>query len=344
LPIILTWAFMAASFALALQPAPVRASPGAPAVSTSPGQSAYLALVERYRSGEHGAAVAGLAAWPLSRVGKEALLDHVSADPTTVAAAVLLHTETGMGHPSVELQRWHIGVARRNIDRVKAARFAPDFRRTWCLVMAAYAMRLGAFDAAGGFLEQVPSEYTRDPEVLLAGGSVQEAIVLARGPGDVAGSRAAAGAAEKYRRAIALAPGLIEARLRLGHVLLGQHRVAEATAELERVRRDAGQTLVAHYAALFLGRAYEGAGRIDQAMESYRAAIAGMPSSQAAHVSLGRLLLVTGHTSEATAAVERMFTESGSSRDGHGAWWAYRHGQLQPTDDRLARLRGMVRP
>ena len=125
-----------------------------------------------------------------------------------------------------------IRLAQRVIERLDATEVR-DFRRLWYLAVVGYLHGLLHFDDARPRLARALSVFPRDAELLLARGSLAEASgvpsvaaiptasdTIVRVPRSADRRPALESAADDYRQALAIDPQQLEARLRLGRVLL----------------------------------------------------------------------------------------------------------------------------
>jgi tetratricopeptide (TPR) repeat protein len=138
-----------------------------------------------------------------------------------------------------------------------------------------------------------------------------------------------------FRRALAVDPGLSEARLRLGRVRLLRGQAREAIVELQRVAREDGSLRRQYLARLFEARAHEKRGDVEGAARAYQAAVAVEPEGQSAWIGLGRSLDLLGrreHAEEAFAAA------LGLRRVRGDPWWTYPRGDLDRLEPLLAEL------
>jgi tetratricopeptide (TPR) repeat protein len=238
----------------------------------------------------------------------------------TVEAAVLLHAEAGLlflqDHrlpwakihldTSVELQQWSRRAAaearnwatmRQHAFKDRPADAGLEIResidgRDFYVALAAAALALGFADTAGPFAEKARHDAPLDPEVQLVLGCVGSGLaaekVLQDHDSDAA--RAREGAEKAFRDALALDPETHEARLRLGKLLLDEHRTIEAEPLLAEVDAKATDDRQRYLARLFLGRAAERRGRSEEAIRSYRRALEAWPDSQAARLALAHAL------------------------------------------------------
>jgi tetratricopeptide (TPR) repeat protein len=149
------------------------------------------------------------------------------------------------------------------------------------------------------------------------------------------------------RRALALDPSLVEARLRLGRLLYQLDGGREAQAELERAlseAREAGHVFARYLAGLFLGELHEEARRPADATAAYREATATLPSGLSARMALSHALLVSGHAEEGWSVARGAFDNSDTNRLADtDPWHLYRRGQAWQAASRLRAMREAVR-
>jgi tetratricopeptide (TPR) repeat protein len=315
------------------------------APSSSPAAPpAYGVLVEQYRTGDADAAVAALIAWNSARLAREARPARLPGDAAMRAAAIALHTEVAIRETSTPRAPVHLEIARSGVAGLAASPDTQPFRRAWYVLTIDYLIHWAALTRAGTIVDQIPRDVADAPETHVAVGLYHETLADSAATARVA-VRERTTAARHYRAAVSGSPSLVEARLRLGRVLLLLDRADEALAELERVSAETPDPTVNYLARLFLGQAHERAGRIDDAIDSYRTAIELVPDGQAAGVALGRALLVTGRREAAAEVAIRLLGRGSPESFGSepDPWWTYRRGLLSPLDLGLARMREAVR-
>jgi hypothetical protein len=129
-------------------------------------------------------------------------------------------------------------------------------------------------------------------------------------------------AGRDLRRALELDPELVEARIRLGHVLGDQGHHQEATELLRPAMASALPQFLEYYGSLVLGRAEERSGRLPEARAAYERAARAFPAAQAPRVALSRLTLIDGRASDALATLlaDSPARESEPPED---PWWWY---------------------
>ena len=229
-----------------------------------------------------------------------------------------------------------------------------DFARRFFLSMAQRSQWDFCLEAAAQWGADGLDRFPRDPELLLVMGAIQEEnaalgaaphlptdapptgpLPRGRAPEFNQWRRMAAAsdlAAERRRRlvdsrrllsdALAAAPTLIEARLRLGRVQWQLGEDALAAASLEAAVRLGGPAPLPYLAHLFLGQVRERAGQADQAVLEFEKALAIDPEAQAAAVALSHVLLVKGDADAARRALVQALDHAGrrKARDAH---WNY---------------------
>ena len=127
----------------------------------------------------------------------------------------------------------------------------------------------------------------------------------------------------KYRRVLALVPGSIEARLRLGRVLEERGQPGEALRTLAPVFA-VQDSRTRYLARLFAGAACEALGLTADAGAHYQAAVEERPELATPHVALSQAQRRLGDTGAAMAEAG-VALKSGEFQD--DPWWVYYFGQ-----------------
>ena len=124
------------------------------------------------------------------------------------------------------------------------------------------------------------------------------------------------------RGALASEPGLIEARIRLAHVLSALGRKAEAAEQARRTPDTRLPPFLDYYGAMVLGRAEADLGRQAEARVAFERAARLLPMSQSPRVALSRLAVIDGHAADGVAT---LIATSGPEAKGAGIdpWWSY---------------------
>ncbi len=274
-------------------------------------------------------------------------------DFRTVEAAVLLQAEAGLlslqaasndeGQThlriSAELLDWSHTAAKEQRRRGHAIAERID-RRDFDMALAAASLRLGFPATACSFAEDARRRAPLDAEVHLMLGCAAEtrARELALGRQDSEAGRRREQAERALRDALALDPGLQEARLRLGQLLVDRGRLAQAESFLDQVEAGAADDRQRYLARLFLGRLAAARGRVDDAAGFYRRALEAWPDSQAARLALAQALEQSSGPSVAWPLVAGSLAASGRLDRTRDPWWVYLFGPPGQAQASLERL------
>jgi tetratricopeptide (TPR) repeat protein len=327
--------------------------------------------IREWRHAEIGAAVQAL------RKGEDRLravpVQPFDIDFRTVEAAVLMHAEVGLislqamspvdaeAHlgASVTLFEWSRRAALRLRERAARTRRpqisvyepaeppAPALRvepridgRDYYFALASATLAIGFPVTARPFAEQAVGTAPMDAEVRLLAGCVNatlaEELSLEHRESDARRSLEAAGKA--LRDALALDPGLQEARLRLGKLLLDEGRATEAEALLAEVDERGADDRQRYLARLFLGRVAERLGRPEEATRLYGRALDAWPDSQAARLALARLLEGSAGPAAPPLLVGGTLAASRRPDRAEDPWWFYPFGPLELARAALERV------
>ena len=126
------------------------------------------------------------------------------------------------------------------------------------------------------------------------------------------------------RRALAIEPGLVEARIRLAHVLSAEGQAPEAVAQARTAVETPLAPFLDYYATMVLGRAEQDIGRHAEARTAFERAARRLPAAQSPRVALSRLALADGRSVDGVAA---MIATSGPEAKRHAGdpwWWDFR--------------------
>jgi hypothetical protein len=308
-------------------------------------EAEYLAIVDKFRSGQPERAVLEL----LSD-GSDRLLGTVNRivkmGSTFVGGSLASPSEfyraASLMHADASFRLWSAGMDKRASahydlasalvdlsDRVDTT--APTFRPRWYLATALALTRLLPPAEAAARFEDACRRVPGDVRLLTAAGWFSERrSILPAAPGwnlRTAQTRTRQHQEEALRflnTAVEADPRAPEATLRLAHLegAMG-HEDRSAKRLNDLLARDDVDRLLQYVAHLVLGGLQEGQGKVADAEQSYRAAIALHPVAQSARVALAALLYAAGHATEAADIVEPMLL-AGEAREGNDPWSDYR--------------------
>jgi tetratricopeptide (TPR) repeat protein len=110
-------------------------------------------------------------------------------------------------------------------------------------------------------------------------------------------------AEDLFRRALERDAGLVEARLRLAHVLGDRGRHEEAREQLLQATRNPLPRLLDYYGSLLLGREEQALGNAGAARRAFERAAALFPSAQSPRIALSHVALMRGDRQSAVGAL-----------------------------------------
>ncbi len=325
----------------------------------------YRRLVDRYRSGDAGAAS------DLAEAVRSGWLprDPCGGGAECEAGAVLnLHAASRLFESTLfDRANDLIGATRPLMSR-QASAFAFD----WLLAAGFLDQGFGDHGHAFELYTAALALRPRDPSALLARATALEFSVIPDGFGAVVvsdrdvwlllapGSRPPGGLAYQlanprtelpyrrqllevvtglYRDVLELDPASIESRLRLGRVLEAAGRRAEAEAELRAVAASRDDAFASSIARLCLAR-FESSP--EAASAAYRSALEVDPDLSPAWLGLSQSLHAVGDRRGALAALERLLSlgDTGAL----SAWVHYHLGRGRAFPEALAALRARLTP
>jgi tetratricopeptide (TPR) repeat protein len=146
-------------------------------------------------------------------------------------------------------------------------------------------------------------------------------------------------AEQLFQAALAGDSSLVQARLRLGRIMIQQGRHDEGLGLVKQARAELQDSTLRYYAELFSGDAELALGRADEARQSYERAVQLFPDAQSARLGLAAALNAAGQRESAISAVLPTLTKRSEGRAGDDPWWAYYDGNAAETAALLARLR-----
>jgi tetratricopeptide (TPR) repeat protein len=188
---------------------------------------------------------------------------------------------------------------------------------------------------------------TDDPVLLLQRGTLHQAYADARVQSYLAQARQPRGgmpnrfvqtvaiaetdtelghAERALRRALAIDPSLVEARIRLAHVLGERGRAGDAAALVQQALASPLPPFLEYYGAMVLGRNEVRLGRRAEARAAYERAVARYPRSQAVRVALSHLDLTEGRPGDGIAALMQALGPGAPAQaDDPWSWYFRRH-------------------
>jgi tetratricopeptide (TPR) repeat protein len=179
-------------------------------------------------------------------------------------------------------------------------------------------------------------------------GTVEHAAHLASGPVGFRAQPQQASfeldqAARDLRRALELDPRLVEARIRLAHVLSDRHRHDEAATLLRPVMETTLSPFLDYYGALVLGRVEERLGRLPEALAAYQRAGRRFPEAQVPRVALSRLALLDGRPADGLDLLRRPPAPTAGGEPPEDPWWWYFRAHEPNADTLVDAMREAVR-
>jgi tetratricopeptide (TPR) repeat protein len=194
--------------------------------------------------------------------------------------------------------------------------------------LAAATLSLGFPEGALPFAEKAREAAPGDGDALLLEACARESLATEEELRTRTGrARRLRGEAEElFRETLAIDPARVEARLRLGHVLLTSGRPGEAVSLLRQAAEQARDSRQRYLALLFLGRASELQEDPNAAATSYRGAVEAWPESQAARLALARSLEASGGPAPARPLVMASLLDSRKPAREPDPWWSYPFG------------------
>lgn len=254
-----------------------------------------------------------------------------------------LTTSEGLGHIAADGETrgdlgrpWHWMLARSFLhlaltdwSNPRNPRLVPDSDpdvRLWYQAVANYLWTQRDYTEALPHVERGLQLFPADAELLFvrglthevqAGAQIQAAVrdqvrrfTRPGGPVYVSSVKSARQEREQaetsFRRALASDPDHLEARLHLAHVLIGGEKFEDAIRELVAVLGRARTDWHRYFALMFMGRAYENVGRLDDARQSFEAAGALYPEASAPRLSISQLDLRAGDRAAAIRVLDHL--------------------------------------
>jgi tetratricopeptide (TPR) repeat protein len=237
------------------------------------------------------------------------------------------------------------------LSRLLAAALAKDpaqepITRAWYRAVGALYQQWADLGQLGAHLAAGAKLFSNDPVLLLYEGTLHQGYADARVQSYVAlvgGRRGTApdrfgrtlsiddadtelaSAERALRRALAIDPSLVEARIRLAHVLDARGKSGEASALAREALAAPLPKLLEYYGAMVLGRSEARLGQHAQAYEAFARAARCYPGAQSAQVALSHILLLEDRATEAFDTVARALGPEAQAPGDIDPWeWYFR--------------------
>jgi tetratricopeptide (TPR) repeat protein len=321
----------------------------------------YLALAEGVCQGEVESALEQLSTWDWRSFAD--IRGHMRQfggwQLREVQCAALMHTEMALrAVPRSTEEVSHLNWARQLLRLLDGQLIDQSFRHDWFVAVAAHLHGQFRFVELHDYLSEATRAFPDEAEIPFAWGLLREAqtsphlaVVAAGLPGRTEtflgpfpDRRGALREAEQYfRRALARDDTMLEARVRLGHVLDLRGRPDDALDTLAVARAQIGDRRLAYLASLFTGDILERRGRLNDAIEAYRSAEAAYPGCQAGAIALSHATREAGDRGEAERLV-RQILRGAAGEQCEDPWLLYDFGLAPQADALFDRLRAKVRP
>ena len=183
--------------------------------------------------------------------------------------------------------------------------------RTWHVAAIAALERFRGQAALDSHIEHAESRFPNDPEWALARAVSQESRTWPdrrdeadyRPPSGLTASRIEA----RFKEAAGFPATRQEAHIRWGYFELRRGRADQALTHFAEAG-EPGEPVLRYWLHLFKGRALERAGRLDEAIASYRLACSDVPYAQSATTALAVALVANHQADEAAALMNRMLS------------------------------------
>ncbi len=330
----------------------------------------YLTALASYRAGDLASAfgkLQELGESEVTEITRRLMRPDVASGsswPRLLTAAILLHTEAFLiraeaGGPA-DSDAFLLS-ARLLVRRL--LKLAEDgqpgigekermFARDWYLLLVAVQHGRSEVGWSRAYLEEALKSFPKDPNLTVALGSNHEMLSdLSAGYVsyvDASGRylrQSSVDAEDELReatrcleQAVALAPQLFEARLRLGRLLYRRGELDRAAKELEAARQLAPQNELKYLALLFSGMVEAARGSYEQADSFYTDALRLLPTGQTAAIAKAETAYLRGRVGEAAAIVQATLLQT--KKD--DPWWGYMSGEFWHLEHRLAWIRKYV--
>lgn len=143
-----------------------------------------------------------------------------------------------------------------------------------------------------------------------------------------------------FRQSLALSPDRGEAQVRFAHLLGEEGLHDEAIAVLRQALAAPLDATVRYLAWLFLGRAEEAVGGLEEARQAYENASSAMPEAQSPLVALAHLARVSGNHAGLASAMERWWSLPRRAQDPWSRYYLMQGADAESLFEKAATLAG----
>jgi len=322
----------------------------------------YAAIVTHYRNGQFTTAGTRLQALAPQRVDEvlEFLRENGWAERCFFAAS-LLHTEMGMRGETVFVRpddpEHHFASAWKLTGFVPAEGSKERFQRNWLLLMGLFYQkmifdpevvrqteperltdaRLELLRGAHTYFNDAVEAFPRDPEILLAAGTLFEWA----GAPHFGEPRHLAKAEKLYERACRLDPNDALAQLRYGTTLWKRRQSEKSATALRRALELSKDDELIFRAHIALGRIAVLEGNHQEAISLFRSAREAKPEWQVGSLALSHALHAAGARDESRRELERGLSIPRTDENLFG-WWSWETGLIERFMPLLESMRNEV--
>ena len=255
-----------------------------------------------------------------------------------------------------ESQSAHWGAGRQLLDAIEPAPAADPFVPLWYNAIAATLLGTSNLAAARPHLEHAADVLPGNANIQYEIGCYHQAgaapiMDAARrmmqrtqaGKGGAAPEESTddhwKAAERSFREAVVFDPAHVEARTRLGAVLLERGLIDEAASQLRLAAASAADDVLWYFAQLLLGQAEERLGRTDAAAACYAAAQSRFPAARSPRFALAALARARGDREQAWQPVAALIGPHAPAQNVADPWWGFIQWQQKPAKRLLAELR-----
>ena len=243
-----------------------------------------------------------------------------------------------------DMQLWKRGEPASNLlelacEFVRGTPVRPE-ELWWAFASVALLERFGAADALMAHLDHLRERFPDQPRWILVRAIAEDMRTWpeARGERFKPDADTISRVIARYTEAAASEANRAEARLRLGYFEWRRGNTAEALAQYDQADTPV-DPYVAYTLHLFRGRALESAGRLDDAIVAYRAALS-ITSAQSGILALGAALAAAHRGDEASALVRQRLIVTDEPID---PWTVYVAPDTRVWGRAMGNLRAAVR-